>query len=165
MCSSDLPRHPTVMVQSEVDRWSFVSLRHRTVRCATGHALFTVRCAATSPNRYGSERSRPLELCLLAAPNSLVPSDFAALTSVAALFTSLLLFAVNRCAQIAVVRWLIRQFGGTPDSPVNYSGARRRKPESGCLDPVRSWCTGHCPVAHRTVRCARPQHTWFLLLL
>ena len=46
----------------------------------------TVRCAATSPNRYGSERSRPLELCLLAAPNSPVPSDFTALTSVAALF-------------------------------------------------------------------------------
>jgi hypothetical protein len=31
---------------------------------------------------------------------------------------------------------------GTPDSPVNYSGVRLLKPESGCLDTVRSWCTG-----------------------
>jgi hypothetical protein len=54
--------------------------------------------------------------------------------------------------QIAVARWLTGQFGGTPDSPVNYSGARLRTPESGCLDSVRSWCTGHCPVAHRIVQ-------------
>jgi hypothetical protein len=45
---------------------------------------------------------------------------------------------------------------GTPDSPVNYSGV-------SFLD-TRRWrvrvdpplCTGHCPVVHRTVRCARP---------
>jgi hypothetical protein len=42
---------------------------------------------------------------------------------------------------------------------VNYSGVRPEKPEGGELDTVRSWCTGHCPVAHRTVRCARPGHT------
>jgi hypothetical protein len=39
--------------------------------------------------------------------------------------------AVDRCAQIAVARWLTGQSGGTPDSPVNYSGARPRFPESG----------------------------------
>jgi hypothetical protein len=51
--------------------------------------------------------------------------------------------------------------GGTPDSPVNYSGAPLRIPEGvefslefpGASDIVR-WCTGHCPVVHRTVRCA-----------
>jgi hypothetical protein len=48
---------------------------------------------------------------------------------------------------------------GSPDSPVNYSGARLRFPESGWLTLVRSWCTGHYLVAHRTVRCANPQHT------
>jgi hypothetical protein len=31
---------------------------------------------------------------------------------------------------------------------MNYSGARPEKPESGELDVVRSWCIGHCPVAH-----------------
>jgi hypothetical protein len=91
-------------------------------------------------------------------PDSLVPSDFAALTSTAALFTSSILL------QSTVAHWIVVA-AGTPDSLVNYSGARLSFPESGWLDPVRSWCTGHCPVAHQTVRCARPQHTWFLLLL
>jgi hypothetical protein len=51
---------------------------------------------------------------------------------------------------------------GAPDSPVNYSGERLKKPESGEFKIVWSWCTGHCPVAHRTVRCARLGHTRFL---
>jgi hypothetical protein len=52
-------------------------------------------------------------------------------------------------------------FGGAPDSPVNYNEAPLRIPEGeefslespGAPDTVR-WCTGHYPVAHRTVRCA-----------
>jgi hypothetical protein len=55
-----------------------------------------------------------------------------------------------------------RCFAGTPDSPVNYSGVCLRFPGSGWLTPVRSWCTGHCPMAHRTVRCANSQHTQVL---
>jgi hypothetical protein len=54
---------------------------------------------------------------------------------------------------------------GSPDSPVNYNGACLRFLESGWLTPVRSWCTGHYPVAHRTVRCSNLQHTQVLLLL
>jgi hypothetical protein len=30
------PRHPIVRVRSSGDRWNFVLLRHRTVRCHTG---------------------------------------------------------------------------------------------------------------------------------
>jgi hypothetical protein len=53
--------------------------------------------------------------------------------------------------------------GGAPDSPVNYSEAPLRFPEGeefslkspGAPDTVRC-CTGHCPVAHQTVWCARP---------
>jgi hypothetical protein len=60
----------------------------------------------------------------------------------------------------------------TPDSPVNYSGAPLDFPEGeefsvkspGAPDTVR-WHTGHCPVAHRTVRCARPGHTSVIPLL
>jgi hypothetical protein len=56
--------------------------------------------------------------------------------------------------------------GAPPNSLVNYSGAASRIPEDeqfgvgvpGAPDTVR-WCTRHCPVAHRTVRCARPGHT------
>ena len=71
-------------------------------------------------------------------------------------------FAVDHCAKEPLLRWCTGQSGGTLDSPVNYSGVRPEKPESGRLDSVRSWCTGHCPVAHRTVQCARPGHTRFL---
>jgi hypothetical protein len=126
------PRHPTVRVRSEIDRWSFVSLRHRKVWCHNGQsgALWL--------------RGSDFYHCTIHVVST---------------------FAVDRCAQIVVARWHTGQSGGTPDSSVNYSGACVRKPESGCLDPIRSWCTGHCSVAHRTVQCARPQHTWFLLLL
>jgi hypothetical protein len=112
------PRHPTVRVRSEVDRWSFVSLQHRTVRCA---------------------------------------SDSAALTLHA-------LFLCQRLLQSTVVR-VSHCSAGTPDSPVNYSGARLSFLESGWFIFVRTWCTGHCPVAHRTVRCASPQHTQVFALV
>jgi hypothetical protein len=46
---------------------------------------------------------------------------------------------------------------GAPDSPVNYSGVRREKPEAGEFRLYGPWCTGHCLVAHRTVRCAKPR--------
>jgi hypothetical protein len=42
---------------------------------------------------------------------------------------------------------------------VNYSGAALEKPEGEEIRGVQSWGTGHCPVAHRTVRCARPGHS------
>jgi hypothetical protein len=69
--------------------------------------------------------------------------------------------AVDRCARSS------RCSAGTPDSPVNYSGAASHFSEggkfsfefSGAPDTVR-WCTGHCSVAHRTVRCARPGCLW-----
>jgi hypothetical protein len=45
---------------------------------------------------------------------------------------------------------------GTLDSPVNYSRAASEKPEGEEFRMYGPWCTGHCPVAHRTVRCVRP---------
>jgi hypothetical protein len=113
------PRHPTVRVRSLVDRWSFVFLRHRTVRCPSDFLLWLLRCTVDA----------------------------------------LVTFAESTVARVS------HCFAGTPDSQVNYSRARLLKPESGWFNHVRAWCTGHCPVEHRTVRCARPEHTWFLLLL
>ena len=55
----------------------------------------------------------------------------------------------------AVDRWLTGQSGAPPDSPVNYS---RTPPNFSRERPVHrssAWRTGHCPVHHRTVRCAR----------
>jgi hypothetical protein len=42
---------------------------------------------------------------------------------------------------------------------VNYSGAAPEKPEGEEFEGNPPWHTGHCPVAHRTVRCVRPGST------
>jgi hypothetical protein len=76
-------------------------------------------------------------------------------------------FAESTVARwIVVVRWRTGQSGGTPDSLVNYSGARLRFPESGCLAPVRPWCTD--TVRWHTRQSGAPDHNplmSFLLLL
>jgi hypothetical protein len=91
--------------------------------------------------------------------DSPVPLWLAALTSAAHCAAMFTLSESTVARWIVVARWFTEQSDGTPDSLVNYSRVRLRFPESGCLAPVRPWCTGHCPVANRTVRCARPQHT------
>jgi hypothetical protein len=56
-------------------------------------------------------------------------------------------------------RWLTGKSGAPPDSPINYS---RMPPNISRERPVHqkpAWRTGHCPVHHRTVRCARPSWT------
>jgi hypothetical protein len=60
--------------------------------------------------------------------------------------------AADRCAGD---HWLTGQFGAPLDSPVNYS---RTPPIFSRERPFHRrpvWRTGHCPVHHRTVRCAR----------
>jgi hypothetical protein len=64
---------------------------------------------------------------------------------------------VDRCARSRCSAWCTGQSDGTPDSPVNYSGAASEKPEGEEFSLYGPWFTGHCPVAHRTVRCARPE--------
>jgi hypothetical protein len=44
----------------------------------------------------------------------------------------------------------------TPDSPVNYSRTPSANSRERPLHAELAWRTGHCPVHHRTVRCARP---------
>jgi hypothetical protein len=65
------------------------------------------------------------------------------------------------CSAFAGVRWSrplrwSRCSAGTPDSLMNYSGAALQKPEGEKFSLYNPWGTEHCPVAHRTVRCARP---------
>jgi hypothetical protein len=81
----------------------------------TRHVLFTVRCASGD--------------C----------SDFCVHCS--SLFTESTAFAVDRCTKEPLLRWCTGQSGGTPDSPVNFSGARLEKPEGGEFGVVRSWHT------------------------
>jgi hypothetical protein len=118
------------------------------------HRTDTVHCLVprhvTQPLGFGAKSTvGALSSCGTGQSGALWLS---ALTSVVTLFTrqSRPLARVSRCS------------AGTPDNPVNYSGGRRWIPESDCFGFVRAWCTGHCPMAHRTVRCASPQHTQVL---
>jgi hypothetical protein len=60
----------------------------------------------------------------------------------------------DRCAG---GRWLTRQSGAPPESPVNYI---HTPPKFSRERPVRRkpvCTTGHCPVHHRTVRCTQTE--------
>jgi hypothetical protein len=55
-----------------------------------------------------------------------------------------------------LLRWHTGQSNSTLYSPVNYSGVAFPETRRWRVGVDPPWCTGHCPVAHRTVRCARP---------
>jgi hypothetical protein len=44
---------------------------------------------------------------------------------------------------------------GSPDSPVNYSHMQHNFSQERPFHQRPAWRTGHCPVHHRTIRCAR----------
>jgi hypothetical protein len=130
----------------------------------TGIVRYPMRRHVTQPLGFWSSWPlAPLSSCGTGqsggAPDSTVPLWLAALTSTTVLCCNVLLSELTIARWRAVARWLTGQFVVTPDSPVNYSRVRLRFPESGYMAPIRPWCTRHCPVAHRTVWCARPQHT------
>jgi hypothetical protein len=54
------------------------------------------------------------------------------------------------------VRCTTGQSGAPPDSPVNYSRTSPDFSRERSVHQSSAWRTGHCPVHHRTVRCARP---------
>ena len=65
----------------------------------------------------------------------------------------------DRCAGD---RWLTGQSGAPPDSPVNYSRTPLFFSRERPFHRRPAWRTGHCPVHHRTVRCAKPSWSWLL---
>jgi hypothetical protein len=89
---------------------------HLTVWCTTGH------CPLRQPRH---PTVRVLTVSTVGALTSWCTfwrcSDSA--RTVRALFTLQATVGVDRCACEPLLRWHTRQFGGTPDSPVNYSGA------------------------------------------
>jgi hypothetical protein len=85
-----------------------------------------------------------------AAPN--MHCSLSGAPSAAALTSTRTVRALYRCRRplpwLAVaplvhrtVRWCTGQSGGTPDSPVNYSGAALLKPEGEEFEVIRPWCT------------------------
>ena len=91
------PRHPIV----------------RVLTVSTVGALSSggTRQSGAAPNRHCSLSGAPSDSC----------SDSA--QTVHALFTLQATVGVDRCACQPLLRWHTGQSSGTPDSPVNYSGA------------------------------------------
>jgi hypothetical protein len=104
---------PNCFGSNGFDRWSFDFLGHRTVRCRTGQS-------GAAPNRHCS---------LSGAPSS------------AALPLRELSAHCSRCRRPleSTIVLASRCSCGTPDSPVNYSGAALQKPEGGKFEVVRPW--------------------------
>jgi hypothetical protein len=112
------------------DRWSSDSWDHQTVRWCTGQSLFTVRCAFWRCSDFCANCPCTVAHCSPFADDR---------------------WRCSRCSA-----WHTGQSGGTPDSPVNYSGVAFPETRRWQVRVDPPWCTGHCPVAQRTVRCARP---------
>jgi hypothetical protein len=116
-------------------------------------ATVAVRCAIS----FHMGRSRPLGLgtswrtghCAVHTRQSSVPNRPLARATCRALIARP---TVGRWR-----RWLIGRSGAPSDSPVNYSHVAFLFSRERPVDAEPAWGTGHCPVHHRTVRCARPE--------
>jgi hypothetical protein len=145
------PRGPFYSPKAARSRWrptrkvilAFCRVVHRTVRCTTGQPLFV--SGARSPSYSGAaDRCR---FVAVGAPDTVrcTPDSPVPLPTIGAGHVSLADCATDRCAG---GRWLTRQSGAPPDSPVNYSRTPPNSPETGMF-------TGGWP----GVRCARPSRT------
>jgi hypothetical protein len=136
----------------------FIALNHL---IAIGEAVCrwahrTVRCASHVTQPLGFWRFWLLERWLHVTSDSPVLHQIGTVHCLVRLWRLLwLLRALFTLLQTTVALLVVAPLGA-PDSPVNYSGAAPEKPEGEEFRLYGPWCTGHCPVAHRTVRCARP---------
>jgi hypothetical protein len=119
------PRHPT-------DRVLTVSTVGALTSWDTGQS-------GAAPDRHCSLSGAPFGAALTLRELSMHCSR--------ALFT----FADDRWRSSRCSAWRTGQSGATPDSLVNYSGAVSEKPKAEEFRLYSPWCTGHCPVVHRTV--------------
>jgi hypothetical protein len=138
-CLLHAPRGPFYSPKAARSCWrptrkailAFCRLAHRTVWCTTGQPLFMF--GARSPSYSGTDDyCRFVEVGALdtvrCTPDSPVP-----LPTVGAGHASPVDCATDRCAG---GRWLTRQSGAPPDSPVNYSRTPPNSPESGLFTGV-----------------------------
>jgi hypothetical protein len=108
-------------------RWA-----HRTVRWCTGQAPFTVRFVPRQHARWGLERLDRWDPCPVDTPDSPVCSDFCHTLFITVHFRQTTVGAGYRCSV------------GSPDSLVNYSGARPRE--------TREWLIrAELGLVHRTL--------------
>jgi hypothetical protein len=123
---------------------------------ATGH------CPVRQP-RHPTVGVRPLELWQVGPPDSPVVHRTVTVHCPVRLLAPALTLRALSAHRSRTVHFCRRPLAllavaplGTPDSPVNYSGEPFPETRSWAVWVDSPWCTGHCPVAHRTVRCARP---------
>jgi hypothetical protein len=159
-CLLHAPRDPFYSPKAARSRWrhswkadlAFCPVAHRTIRCTTGQLLFMF--GARFPSYSGA--ADHCRFLAVGAPDIVR----CPLPTVGAGHASPADCAADRCAG---GRWLTGQSGAPPDSPVNFSHTPSKIPESSQFAGVQSSApdtirctTGHCPVHHRTVRCAKP---------
>jgi hypothetical protein len=105
---------------------------------------YPVRCHVTQPLGFGSSRLLALLTSCGTRQSGATPDSSYSLSGAPLTLRS------NSAAHCSFVLQLLqstvarssRCSAGAPDSPVNYSGVRPKKPESGWFSPVRTWCTG-----------------------
>jgi hypothetical protein len=129
---------------------------HRIVRCATGHY-------PVCQPRHPTVRVRPLELLTAGPPDSPVVHRTGPVHCPVRLLAPALtlraqsaLFTVHCSLLQSTVGVVAITPASTPDSLVNYSREHFPETQRWQVRSCSPWCTGHCPVAHRTVRYARP---------
>jgi hypothetical protein len=136
----------TTILAVAVDGAPDSSVVHRTWHCSVSGA-----CHISCPMGFGVVDSwSPLSCSCTPATHRTCPvrPDIAALTSDCALFIFTLFTAVYRWHIWPLLRWLTRHVWCTPDSPVNYSGARPWETREWLVREVLGLGTGHCPVRH-----------------
>jgi hypothetical protein len=151
-----LVRHRTVTVDGPMPI-SFLFWRRRPLQLRgswrTGHCpVHTVQSGAPCrPLARATRRPRivrpTVALATVGSPDSLVP-----LSTVGMGHASPADCTTDRCASD---RWLTGQSGAPPDSPVNYSHTLQNISRERPFHRSPVWRTGHGPVHHRIVRCAR----------
>jgi hypothetical protein len=116
-------------------RWLgvFIATNHFLDVASDGRMTFTVHCPVrtTSARALGFgavDHWSALSFCCIgqsgATPDSPVTSDFCALTSVATMFSTVAFCRRPLARREPLLHWLTGRSSDTPDSSLNYSGAR-----------------------------------------
>jgi hypothetical protein len=116
------------------NRWSSDSLGHRTSQCRTGQSLFTIGAlTAWATGQSGAALDSHCSLSGAPFGATLTQRELSAQCSHCRRPLESTVALGSRCS------------AGTPDSPVNYSGARPQKPEGEEFEVDSPWCTGGTP--------------------
>jgi hypothetical protein len=128
----------------------FPSLAHRTVRCTTGQC--PVHQGESTPTPQLRVSQVQLRYNSLDCP--VCPGPVRCTSGATAIYAQRSTLLDEQCSTVPRQK-LEQQVRGTPDYPVPHEyKASNSRPAPSPNDKMTWRRTGHCPVAHRTVRCA-----------